>query len=264
MGKNIINIEELKAIQLSILDEVTCYCENNGLKYFLGYGTLIGAIRHKGYIPWDDDIDIIMPRPDYERLINSFNATHNVRQVIAHTLNSYYSLPFAKVYDTRTCLHETMYKDKGVFGVYIDIFPLDGYGDVNQIKRINRLSEYLNAKKAVIDRQRSIKKNIIILIGKLLLLRKSIAQIVESMDIIAKTYSYESSNRVKSFFSVYGENEVCERVLLEETIKAEFEGKEYCVPKNYDAYLRLIYGDYMQLPPIEKRVTHHIFEAWWK
>lgn len=261
---NLIEIEELKSIQLGILNEVANFCEKHELTYFLAYGTLLGAIRHHGYIPWDDDIDIVMPRPDYERFVSSFNKADSNWQVIDHCQNPDYLLPFAKVHDLRTILYETRYKGGGVFGVNIDVFPLDGFGNMKQIKKIKRLSQYLNAKKAVIDRQRSLKKNAIIAIGKLFLLGTTPSQIVDKMEIVAKKNPYENSKKVKSFFSVYGEKEVCEKSLLEETTFATFEGRKYRVPKNYDSYLRMIYGDYMQLPPKEEQVTHHTFKAWWK
>lgn len=260
----LIEKEELKKIQLEILEEVADFCEDQGLNYFLGYGTLIGAIRHHGYIPWDDDVDIVMPRPDYDRFISTFNKTHDVRQVIENSLDRKYTLPFAKVHDTRTYMHETMYKDSGEFGVYIDVFPLDGYGDARQLASIKKMSKWLNAKKAVIDGQRTLKKNLIIALGKVCLIGKSASDIVREMDKVARRYDYQSSVRVKSLFSVYGDNEACDKELLKETIFVEFEGAKYRVPRNYDTYLRKIYGDYMKLPPKEAQVTHHTFKVWWK
>ena len=123
MDRKYINVEELKHIQLDMLSDIAEFCEQNNIKYFLAYGTLIGAIRHKGYIPWDDDIDICMPRPDYDKFLSLYNKKDSAYKAVAFELDENYKLPFAKVNDTRTVMWETMY-DQDVFGVYIDVFPL--------------------------------------------------------------------------------------------------------------------------------------------
>ena len=133
----IITSEELKAIQLDLLQKTADFCKENGIRYYLCGGTLLGAIRHKGYIPWDDDIDISMPRPDYDRFISMFNKPENDYQVIDMSNNKKYGLPFAKVHDTRTFVDELQYT-KDQFGVYIDIFPIDGVGEDEQVLRILR------------------------------------------------------------------------------------------------------------------------------
>ena len=139
--------EELKRIQLDLLQKTADFCEQNGLRYFLCGGTLIGAVRHKGYIPWDDDIDIAMPRPDYDRFINTFNKQENYYQVVSRENNHAYSYAFAKVYDNRTILQELHYKGS-TFGVYIDILPADGVKDASQIRKIMWLHKILNTKNA--------------------------------------------------------------------------------------------------------------------
>ena len=153
-----INSDELKSIQLDLLQKTADFCENNGLRYFLCGGTLIGAIRHKGYIPWDDDIDIAMPRPDYEKFVRIFNLTQNYYQVMSIETDPDYAYAFAKVYENRTVLKELHYPGdafgvyidilydnrtvlkelhyKGSIGVFIDIFPADGVKNTNQIRKI--------------------------------------------------------------------------------------------------------------------------------
>jgi lipopolysaccharide cholinephosphotransferase len=127
--------DELKSIQLDLLQKTADFCEANGIRYFLCGGTLLGAIRHKGYIPWDDDIDIVMPRPDYERFCKTFNQPDSVYKVKSLLTHPDYACAFAKVYDNRTMLKELHYK--GVhFGVYIDVLPVDGVKDSAQIKKI--------------------------------------------------------------------------------------------------------------------------------
>ena len=90
--------EELKKIQVEILDNVVEFCQRHNLRYFLAYGTLLGAVRHNGYIPWDDDIDIHMPRPDYEKFIGLYNSEAGNNEVVSHELDSNYRVAFAKVY----------------------------------------------------------------------------------------------------------------------------------------------------------------------
>ena len=127
MSSKNINLEELKKIQFDILKKVAAFCEKNKIKYYLGYGTLLGAVRHKGYIPWDDDIDIIMPRPDYLRFIEIFNKSTPSPElkVLSHYIDKNHPYPFIKLINTKTkqVSHSSIKYD---MGVCIDIFPLDG------------------------------------------------------------------------------------------------------------------------------------------
>lgn len=258
-----ISSEELKKIQLNILKRIAEYCDQHKLRYFLGYGSLIGAIRHNGYIPWDDDIDIVMPRPDYEQLMQSFNDSEEDIKVVSPSNSKEYYLPFGKAYDERTVLHETQFK-MNTFGVYIDIFPLDGAGDLFAVKKEKWLNKLVNVKKAVFKSNRSILKKIVIALGKVILFPISTHSILKKMERIAKKNNFESSEMVNCLFSPYAQRECCPRFFVETQIDWTFEGMLFKVPLEYDRYLKNIYGDYMKLPPEEKRVAHHQFVAWWK
>ena len=257
-----INLEVLKSIQIDLLQKTADFCEKNGLRYFLCGGTLIGAIRHKGYIPWDDDIDIAMPRPDYDQFVKTFNQSENYYQVIDLLNDPDYTTPFAKVYDNRTILRELHYK-KVKYGVYIDVFPADGVKDVAQIKKIMLLRKLLNTKKANYY-HRTISKKIINTFGKLLLLPFSAHQIATWMDNEMRKYPFGSLPMAGLIANPLGLGEMVDKAVFEHDIYQEFEGRKYRVPVGYDIWLRSIYGDYMQLPPVEHRVSHHIFDAWWK
>lgn len=257
-----IGLEELRSIQLDLLQKTAEFCDKNGLRYFLCGGTLIGAIRHKGYIPWDDDIDIAMPRPDYDRFVKIFNRSENYYQVVSLETNPEYAYAFAKVYDNRTELKELHYN--GIpFGVYIDIFPADGVKDAAQIRKIMLLHKILNAKKANYSRRKLLNK-IINTLAKLILLPFSAQQIARWMDNEARKYAFGSVPCAGLIANPLGVGEKVEKSVFESDIYKEFEGRKYPVPIGYDTWLWSIYGDYMQLPPEEHRVSHHTFDAWWK
>lgn len=257
----LITADELKTIQLDLLQKTTDFCEKNGIRYFLCGGTLIGAIRHKGYIPWDDDIDIAMPRPDYDRFIKTFNQPENYYQVASLDTTPGYAYAFAKVYDNRTILKELHYK--GSIGAFIDILPADGVKDAAQIRKIMWLHKILNTKKANYYK-RTLSKKIINTFGKLLLLPFSAKQIAGWMDKEARRLAFGSVPKAGLIANPLGVGEMVDKHVFDGDVYQEFEGRQYRVPAGYDAWLRSIYGDYMQLPPVEHRVTHHTFDAWWK
>ena len=256
-----IALNELRNIQLDLLQKTVDFCDSNGLRYFLCGGTLIGAIRHKGYIPWDDDIDIAMPRSDYDRFVKTFNKSGNYYQVMNLDICPDYSYAFAKVYDNRTILKELHYQ--GEIGVNIDLFPADGVKDTIQIRKIMLLHKFLNTKKANYYK-RTMSKIIINTIGKLILFPFSAHQIARWMDNEARKYSFGSLPMAGLIANPLGIGEMVDKHVFDNDIYKEFEGREYRVPIGYDAWLRSIYGDYMQLPPVEYRVTHHTLKAWWK
>jgi lipopolysaccharide cholinephosphotransferase len=258
----LVSLDELKSIQLDLLQKTAEFCENNGIRYYLCGGTLLGAIRHKGYIPWDDDIDISMPRPDYDKFIGMFNNPENYYQVIDMSNNPKYGFPFAKVHDTRTFVDELQYA-KDQFGVYIDIFPIDGVGEDEQVFRILRWRKILHTKKANYF-QRTLSKKIINTFGKILLLPFSVHQILKMMDREARKYPYGSTARAGIIINPYGTREIVDISVFDNPIPKKFEDREYMVPAAYDTWLRSIYGDYMQLPPEDKRHSPHVAIAYWK
>lgn len=258
-----IETEELKSIQLEMLKDIVSFCKDNDITYSLAYGTLLGAVRHGGYIPWDDDIDICLPRPDYERFVNSYKNDTKNYQVVEYRKTNGYLLPFAKVSNENTVLNEYMY-DADVFGVYIDVFPIDGFSDKKQIFKSKWLLKFLNTKKAVLGKNRTLIKDFVLAIGKVILLPFSVKSILDKMHAIATSASYNESEFTEIFCSSTADKEIVPRNVFEKSTLIKFEDTMVNVPEKYDEYLTYLFGDYMQLPPEDKRVSHHTFDAWWK
>ena len=131
-----IEINELKKLELDILIEIDEICTKNNFRYSLAYGTLIGAVRHKGFIPWDDDIDIFLPRPDYNKFVDYCSKNKTIFKLLSYDNSRWYSYPFAKATNQNTVIEEEETDFNGKMGIYVDVFPLDGLGDTyNDAKR---------------------------------------------------------------------------------------------------------------------------------
>ena len=256
-----IELSELKRIQIEILDSIVHFCEENNLRYYLAYGTLLGAVRHQGYIPWDDDIDIHMPRPDYEWFIANYK--NNIYSIIDNSLDAAYTLPFAKVHDTRTLFHETLYL-KNTYGIFIDIFPLDSIKDVQQAKVAVKWRRLLNAKRAILGKGRGFFKNVAMLATKIFLLPFSMKDIILKIHKISKRYDYGDTMYICSMYSQLAYKEIFPKEIFDGFVMLPFEGKMYRAPKGYEEYLRTNYNDYMQLPPKEKQKSTHTAIVYWR
>ena len=259
-----VDLAELKRIQLKILDAVSEYCENTSIKYWLDNGTLLGAIRHNGYIPWDDDIDIGMLRPDFDRFIQTFNDSQKRYRVhcIDNDPDFYYA--FAKVLDTQTVLYEP--DENGMkLSVNIDIFVYDNAPDDSKLlnKAYNIRDFYQNAnllRNLNNEPSGGFLRKCVIKTIRLSLRLFPKDYFIKKMVENAKKYNGTVKNRVGNFTSysrIY-----CDKSLLKSCVDHIFEGKSYKIPVGYDQWLRAFYGDYMQLPPPEKRVSHHRFIAY--
>lgn len=268
---NRINTETQKKIQFEILKYTFEICEKNNLTCFLGGGTLLGAVRHRGYIPWDDDVDIMMPRNDYDTLLSIFNLQeeNNFKLLSFYNTKDYY-YPFSKIVDKRTKLEELEFKEIKDMGIYIDVFPIDFLPDnYKKVKRI--FSEYKILHKLMLLYQtkdvKMVTKNKIKLRFKqilLPLLEKSVIRksILKKMDNIGK--KYDKTKQVACISGRYLEKEIMPSEYISNFVLLEFEGENFKAPIGYDAYLKKHYGDYMELPPKEKQVLGHNNIAYWK
>lgn len=257
-----LTIDEVKTIEISLLDYIVSVCHEHRLNYYLAYGTLLGAVRHKGFIPWDDDIDIYMLRDDYQKLVSLLgdNAHGRYRLLSVYNEEDYY-YEYAKVVDTNTMLKVDNLKENKKEGVWVDIFPLDAIGKLVGLQKF-----FINISVAcrilsVYQKFPSEKRNIVFY--PIWALAKAIGprfflKVTEKLATRGKDkerVGYMASMGVDQY---YFPREWCEKTCL-----VDFEGKQYRAFERYDDYLRNQYGDYMTLPPEDQRITHPI-KAYWK
>lgn len=265
MGREILP-EELKKIQTGILQKVADFCEKNSIRYWIDCGTLLGAIRHKGYIPWDDDIDIGMLRKDYEKFKELFNLQNERYRFICYENDSNFYLPYGKVCDTTTVLYEP--DERGFkICVNIDIFVYDNAPDDDaemkkMFRRRDKLMKILNVKQEHIDLKNNLAKGILKVCRRMVykfVYFKPNSEYLEKIIENSKTFADTDTRRVGDFAAFT--DMVCDKRVFDNFIDVSFEGRDYKAPAGYDEWLRSFYGDYMQLPPLEERTTHHSFKA---
>lgn len=252
--------EEVHKVLLNMLKEVHLFCEQHNITYYLAYGTLLGAVRHKGFIPWDDDIDIAMPRPDYERFLKTFSKDDSNIQVISYHTDKRYPHYYAKVQDKNTVLKSDS-PFKYQMGVNIDIFPIDAVPEKEELReKYNRdFNFYRNIYniKAITNRKgRSFLKKILFIFSRITTSLIPITFLVRKIDQISQQYNYDSYNLVSIAASV-DNRFFLEKENFGKGIMLNFEGIEVKAPYHYHKILKKNYGDYKKLPPKNKRINHN-------
>ena len=265
--KEVTDIYEIQQMELGIMEYIHEVCQKIGVKYFLAYGSLIGAVRHKGFIPWDDDMDICMLREDYEKLQDYLIANPDERyEVMSYKNNLNYVYPFMKVQDNHTYLLEEDVRIDSNMGIYVDIFPVDGYEDDSVFK--DKMTRLIKKRQLScytfkgITNTKSILNSLIRYISVIIFYFTNTNKYIRGIDELAQSRKVDDYELVDYLIYKDMNKPVWKREWLKQTITGVFEGKEFMIPKNYHEILTSDYGDYMQLPPVELRFSHHDFQLW--
>ena len=257
--------EEIKEVELGVMDYIHNLCQKENINYSLAYGTLLGAVRHKGYIPWDDDVDISLKRDEYDKLYQAVLRDNDpIYKVVSWENDARYPYPFYRVYDART-VYENNYIENDIdLGICVDVFPFDYYADVNKemvkLDTYRRLSVYtlygIHSKNAGL---KNIIRYLLVLVFRLTRVRtwnKKMNDLsMQAKDNDSIDYLMENKKTSTKF----------EKTLLDKVMDSSFEDRIYKIPEASHQILSAIYGDdFMEIPPVEKRVKHDDFVAYIK
>ena len=257
--------ESIKKIQdkaIEILKAFIEVCEKLNLKYYVLGGTLLGAVRHKGFIPWDDDIDVGMPREDYEIFLQkALDLLPQKYFVQSFKTDIEWPANFTKIRDSETTFIETSVKNCKInHGLYIDVFPLDWHEDNKFRLKIfnfkNKLYREAIGRSLYFEKS---KRNWKWYIIRLLTMFTSTKTALKKRDKLLM--SNKGRTYLANYSGAWGEKEIVPFEWYGEGVELEFEGLIVKAPTKYEKWLTQVYGDYMQLPPEEKRVTHHFSEV---
>ncbi|CYU15216.1 LicD family protein [Streptococcus suis] len=267
-----LNLEDVHKVALQLLIEFDSICKANSFRYSLGGGTLLGAIRHKGFIPWDDDIDLMMPRPDYDKFIEYCSTTkvpfncHSLYQT-----EGYVDL-FCRLSDKNTYVIDDSGDVDYDVGVTIDIFPIDGLGNTfdNALENFNKSRwqrELLIAakwKRFFRSKTRPIFfepiRFLLFLVSRFIDKEK----LSREIDTTCRLQAFNTSIYAGCISGVYREKEIMLKSTFLEYSSVEFEKHQFEMIEDYNTYLVQHYGNYMELPPIEKQISHHRGTFYWK
>ena len=264
-GYRQLNEEEIKEVELGVMDYIHNLCQKENINYSLAYGTLLGAVRHKGYIPWDDDVDISLKRDEYDKLYQAVLRDNDpIYKVASWENDARYPYPFYRVYDART-VYENNYIENDIdLGICVDVFPFDYYADVNKemakLDTYRRLSVYtlygIHSKNAGL---KNIIRYLLVLVFRLTRVKtwnkKMNLLSMQTKDNDFIDYLMENKRTSTKF----------EKTLLDKVMDSPFEDRTYKIPEASHQILSAIYGDdFMEIPPVEKRVKHDDFVAYIK
>ena len=253
-------LREFQLYGLDIMKEVDKFCRKNNIKYSLGEGSLLGAIRHHGFVPWDDDIDVYMTRENFDKFVTTFKSK-DYRVEYFNTMKRYW-LPFAKVRMMKDTKFSTplISKLSKYTGPRIDVMPIDNAPELvsplqdKQGKRVKLWKRLLNLKVLPIRKQKKKKYYFVLPFAKILPYKF----LVKKLNAWLKKFNdQECEYRVNTTGDYNIRKETFPKNYYEELIEVKFEDSKFFVSKYYDEMLTKIYGDYMTPPPIEKRVVKH-------
>ena len=266
-----ITLNEQKQIMLDLLKEFARFCENHNLSYYLTGGTLLGAVRHKGYIPWDDDIDVGMPRKDYETFVKIYNSdrVNNDYEFISFHQEPDLYVSSGKLVDTRTLMEEAVDCDVRM-GVYLDVFPLDNLGNTEEeAKKMTedalKVRRRLDVQNWKVIPERKWYLNAIIWAVKTASPKGKRRKLIMEQDLLCKRYQRDELTIYVGYPCAAMKQELLKGEWFATYEVVPFENAKFRVPAGYKDCLKVFYGpNYMELPPIEKQKTHHAYRVWYK
>lgn len=257
-----LTLEEIHNIQLSMLSELDAFFREHSLNYSLWAGTLLGAVRHQGFIPWDDDVDILMPRKDYEKLLSLFPPSGTGNLFLSFLGKGDYALPYAKVWNKHTKIRERGFVDQNI-GVFIDIFPLDGlpknlFKRKRHIRKARMFFYFQNIRLKTKIYSKGLRGIFDKCFVSAIVKRKPLTKYSLLVDQLAKKYSTCFSNKTCVLtHSILAKHSFLYSDIFPATV-LDFEGIPFAVANNYSKCLSELYGDYMVLPPENARKNHHL------
>lgn len=258
--------QKLHSCQLLLAEELKRICDNNGIKYFMIAGTLLGAVRHKGFIPWDDDMDFAIMRKDYGRFLEACKNELGDKFLLQEMfVDENYALPMAKLLLKDTKLVErTTAKNKAIKGIYIDVFPYDSIPDDENLRKKHSRNLYflkrlfLAKQNYKISEKGQFVKSVVYTVLKFISLFVNKSFLRNRLEKELCLYANENTEKVAAIGGAYSYNkESVKRIWFSETVDLPYENTVFPAPKNYIEYLSYFYGDYMTPPPEDKRENRH-------
>ena len=246
-GYKKMTVDEVRKCQMDILEYLQKICIENGLRYWIAGGTLLGAVRHKGYIPWDDDIDVIMELKDLKKLSTLLKEDKRYKLISMFDEELDYFDDCSLLVDTETIMDINRFPMQGTTGVNIDIFVLTGIPEGQAGK------EYML-------RAKQLETNCYNTLYSAEECRKSINELIDYL----AAHDFDDYEKAGAVLGVYFYKEILDRADFAECVELSFEDRTFWAPKGYEHYLTQIFGDYMRLPAKEQQVPHHYFNAYWK
>lgn len=261
MSKPFLTTRQIQLVGLNMLKYFDSLCKEHHLTYFLSGGTLLGAIRHQGFIPWDDDVDVMMPRPDYNRLMELLPSLKHERFSLLTKIGGY-ETPYLRLMDSHTVVLQNGYLTESVPHLFLDIFPIEGLPDSDEdclsFYKKMRLYDimYQSVRKAKFRENERLK---LLKTGVHYLARMTggASAWCRRFDRAAQKYAFGTTKHSGvCLIAHYGARECMPAEVFAASVPVRFEDGEFPAPAGYDRYLSGLYRDYMQLPPEDKRATH--------
>ncbi len=269
-----LNLKETQEELLDLLLKFDSFCKEHKINYFLSGGTLLGAIRHQGFIPWDDDIDLMIPRMEYEKLKRILNKTNTpVINPKHYTNDDKYFFPYLRIVEPSVFVKMPFYnrynpkKVSENLNLFIDIFPIDGVPKLKLLQKFLFLRiKYLRkfAKSSLIrvdwfgDDETFVRKIGKFIFVPVILLCRIFGHkfFLDKIENLIKRADFEKAEFVAACTGINGTKEIMSKKAVENYIDVQFEKYSFKAPQGYDEYLSNLYGNYMELPPEDKRISH--------